>query len=335
MTNTMHAVAYRSSLPIDKPDSLIDVELPVPEPAPHDLLVRVSAVSVNPVDVKVRAGNDPAGATKVLGYDAAGVVEAVGADVTLFIPGDAVYYAGSIDRPGTNADFHLVDERLVGHLPKTLDFAHAAALPLTAITAWETLFDRFALGRQATGTLLILGAAGGVGSILVQLARTLTNLTVIGTASRPDSQAWVSGLGAHHVVDHHGDLTANVRVAAPEGVDYVFTPHSRGNVDAFAALLRPGGHVTAIDEPDALDLLPLKAKSLSWHWEFMFTRPLFAPADPAHHVLLGDVARLVDKGTIRSTLTTELQPMNADTLREAHRLVETGQTIGKIVVTNT
>ena len=157
----------------------------------------------------------------------------------------------------------------------------------------ETLFDRFALGRQATGTLLILGAAGGVGSILVQLARTLTNLTVIGTASRPDSQAWVSGLGAHHVVDHHGDLTANVRVAAPEGVDYVFTPHSRGNVDAFAALLRPGGHVTAIDEPDALDLLPLKAKSLSWHWEFMFTRPLFAPADPAHHVLLDDVARLV------------------------------------------
>jgi NADPH:quinone reductase len=161
MANTMHAVAYRASLPIDNPDSLIDVELPVPEPGPHDLLVRVNAVSVNPVDVKVRIRNDPAGATKVLGYDAAGVIEAVGADVTLFAPGDAVYYAGSIDRPGTNADFHLIDERLVGHLPETLDFAHAAALPLTAITAWEALFDGFALSRQATGTLLILGAAGG------------------------------------------------------------------------------------------------------------------------------------------------------------------------------
>jgi zinc-binding alcohol dehydrogenase family protein len=335
MANTMHAVAYRASLPVDSPDSLIDVELPVPEPGPHDLLVRVNAVSVNPVDVKVRARNDPAGATKVLGYDAAGVIEAVGADVTLFAPGDAVYYAGSIDRPGTNADFHLVDERLVGHLPETLDFAHAAALPLTAITAWEALFDRFALSRQATGRLLILGAAGGVGSILVQLARTLTDLTVIGTASRPDSQGWVSGLGAHHVVDHHGDLTANAHAVAPEGVDYIFTPHSRGNVDAFAALLRPGGHITAIDEPEGLDLRLLKTKSLSWHWEYMFTRPLFAPDDQAHHELLDDLARLIDKGTIRSTLTTQLQPMNAGTLREAHRLVETGRTIGKIVVSNT
>ena len=226
MTETMRAVAYRKSLPISDPASLEDVELPVPTPGPRDLLVRVEAVSVNPVDTKVRKGNDPGGQPKVLGYDAAGVVTAVGGDVTLFDVGDEVYYAGSITRPGTNAQFHVVDERIVGHKPRTLGFAEAAALPLTTITAWETLFDRFRLGADATGTLLVLAAAGGVGSMALQLARALTGLTLVGTASRPESRQWALDLGAHHVVDHH-DLVADVRAVAPDGVNYVLLPQHR------------------------------------------------------------------------------------------------------------
>jgi zinc-binding alcohol dehydrogenase family protein len=333
MTENMRAVGYRKSLPITDPDSLVDAELPVPEPGPHDLLVRVEAVSVNPVDTKVRNGNDPAGELKVLGYDAAGVVVGVGAEVTRFRVGDEVYYAGSIGRPGTNSQFHLVDERITGHKPATLDFAEAAALPLTTITAWEALFDRFRLGKDSTGTLLVMGAAGGVGSVLVQLARALTGVTVIGTASRPESQRWVTELGAHHAVDHHGDLVASVREVAPAGVDYIFTPFSAGNVDRFVELLRPGGEITAIDEPAGLDLLPLKAKSLTWHWELMFTRPLFAPEDPAQHELLEAAARLVDEGVLRTTVAQRLEPINAATLRQAHELVEAGAMTGKVVIT--
>ena len=226
MTENMRAVGYRASLPISEPDSLLDVELPIPTPGPRDLLVRVEAVSVNPVDTKVRRGVDPAGELKVLGYDAAGVVVGVGPEVTRFRVGDEVYYAGSIGRPGTNPQFHLVDERITGHKPATLDFAEAAALPLTTITAWEALFDRFRLAKDSTGTLLVMGAAGGVGSVLVQLARALTGVTVIGTASRAESQQWVTELGAHHAVDHHGDLVAAVREVAPDGVDYIFTPRT-------------------------------------------------------------------------------------------------------------
>jgi zinc-binding alcohol dehydrogenase family protein len=332
MTEKMRAVGYRTSLPIDHADSLVDVELPVPVPGPHDLLVRVEAVSVNPVDVKVRAGTDPGGEVKVLGYDAAGVVTGVGDEVTRFGVGDEVYYAGSIGRPGTNSRFHLVDERITGHKPATLDFAEAAALPLTTITAWETLFDRFRLGRDSGATLLVLGAAGGVGSMIVQLARALTGVTVIATASRPDTREWVQGLGAQHVVDHHGDLAAQVLAIAPGGVDAVFTPYSAGNVDVFAEVLRPGGEVTAIDDPAGLDILPLKSKSITWHWEFMFTRPLYAPQDPYQHELLDEVARLVDAGTLRTTLTERLGPIDAATLRRAHVLVESASAIGKIVV---
>jgi zinc-binding alcohol dehydrogenase family protein len=333
MAETMCAVGYRKNLPISDPQSLLDVELPKPVPGAHDLLVRVEAVSVNPVDTKVRSGVDPAGEIKVLGYDAAGVIEAVGDAVTRFTAGDEVYYAGSIGRPGTNAEFHLVDERITGHKPATLDFAEAAALPLTAITAWETLFDRFRLDTDSTGTLLVLGAAGGVGSMAVQLARKLTKVTVIGTASRPESQRWVTDLGAHHVVSHHGDLVANVRQVAPDGVNYILSPFSAGQVEGFAELLVPGGEVTAIDEPEGMDLLPLKAKSLTWHWELMFTRPLFAPEDTAQHELLEAVARLVDEGALRATLTERLAPINASTLRRAHQLVEGGGRHGKIVIT--
>ncbi|GAA1574707.1 zinc-binding alcohol dehydrogenase family protein [Dactylosporangium maewongense] len=307
---------------ISTADGLRDVELPAPAPGPRDLLVRVKAVSVNPVDHKVRKG----GGDRVLGWDAAGVVVAVGGEVTLFAPGDEVYYAGSIDRPGTNSALHLVDERIVGRKPRSLDFASAAALPLTTITAWETLFDRFRLSEQSTGTLLVLGAAGGVGSMMIQLARALTGLTVIGTASRAESRDWALSLGAHDVV-HHDDL--------PAEVDYIFSPSTGrpGLIERFAEILRPGGAITAIDEPAGLDLLPLKAKSISFHWELMFTRPLFQTPDMiAQHELLDRVAALVDAGTIRSTLTTRLDGLNAASLTRAHEMVEDGHMVGKVVV---
>jgi zinc-binding alcohol dehydrogenase family protein len=330
---TMRAVAYRKPLPITDPASLEDIELPVPTPGPYDLLVRIEAVSVNPVDAKVRVAVDPGGEPKVLGFDAAGVVTAVGDQVTRFHVGDQVYYAGTLDRPGTNAQYHLVDERIVGHKPRTLSFAQAAALPLTTITAYEALFDRFRLTSESTGTLLVLAGAGGVGSILIQLARALTGLTVIATASRPESRAWALDLGAHHVVDHR-DLVTTVRAVAPHGVDYVFSPNTAGRIEEFAELLRPGGAITAIDEPAGLELLPLKSKSISFHWEFMFTRPLYQTPDMvAQHDLLERVAGLVDAGAVRTTLTTELGPINAATLRKAHEQIETGRTIGKTVIT--
>ncbi|MEV4494193.1 zinc-binding alcohol dehydrogenase family protein [Micromonospora arborensis] len=332
MTDSMQVVGYRRNLPIDNPESLVDAEISVPAPGPHDLLVRIEAVSVNPVDVKVRAGVDPGGELKVLGYDAAGTVSAVGPSVTRFRVGDEVYYAGSIARPGTNAQFHLVDEHIVGHKPASLTHAEAAALPLTTITAWETLFDRFALTKDSTGTLLVVGAAGGVGSMIVQLARALTSLTVIGTASRPETRQWVTDLGAHHVVDHHGGLADAVLEVAPDGVDYLFTAFSDGQVEQFARVLRPSGQITAIDDPEGLDLLPLKSKSITWHWEFMFTRPLFLPTDPTQHEILEETARLVDDGTLRTTLTNQLGPINAANLRQAHELIETSATMGKIVL---
>jgi zinc-binding alcohol dehydrogenase family protein len=243
-----------------------------------------------------------------------------------------VYYAGSIDRPGTNAQFHLVDERIVGRKPASLTFAEAAALPLTTITAWESLYERFRVSPTSQGTLLILGAAGGVGSMLVQLAAHLTNLTIVGTASRQASRAWATELGAHHVIDHHGDLASRVLDCVPEGVDYIFSPHSEGNIAAYAKVLKPYGHITAIDEPAGLDLLPLKPKSISWHWELMFTRPLLCPQDTAQHDLLNAAATLIDEGAFRTTMTTQLGPINAATMREAHAQIEGSATVGKIVV---
>lgn len=328
----MRAVAYRANLPVSDPDCLVDIELPDPTPGSRDLLVRVEAVSVNPVDVKRRSASDPHGEARVLGYDAAGVVVGTGRDVTLFSEGDEVYYAGSISRQGTNAELHLVDERIVGHKPISLTFGEAAALPLTTITAWETLFDRFRLGADSDGTLLVLGAAGGVGAMVVQLARALTATTVVGTASRPGSQRFAFDLGAHHVIDHHS-LARDVRAVAPEGVHYIVSPHSEGNIEAFAEILVPFGEVTAIDEPPGLDLLPLKAKSITWHWELMFTRALFETDDMvAQHVLLDRVAQLVDTGEVRTTMTNCLQPINASTLRQAHSQVEDGHMVGKVVI---
>lgn len=332
MAEKMRAVGYRKTLPISDPASLEDLEVPVPEPGPRDLLVRVEAVSVNPVDVKVRASSDPGGEPKILGYDATGTVVATGSDVQLFAPGDEVYYAGSIDRPGTDAQFHLVDERITGHKPRRLTFAQAAALPLTTITAWEALFDRFRLNPESSGVLVVLGAAGGVGSMITQLTRALTRMVIIGTASRPESQQWAQELGAHHVIDHH-DLVGGVRGITPDGVTHIFSAHTADSIEDFAEILRPYGAVVAIDDPRGLDIYPLKSKSISFSWEFMFTRPLYQPPDMVEqHELLDRVAQMVDEGTIRTTLTQELGPISAATLREAHTLVEAGRMTGKVVV---
>jgi zinc-binding alcohol dehydrogenase family protein len=334
----MRAVAYQKNLPVTDAAALQDVELPVPQPGTRDLLVRVKAVSVNPVDTKVRRSTPaPEGEYKVLGYDAAAVVEAVGAEVTLFKAGDEVYYAGSISRPGTNAEWHVVDERIVGRKPVNLDFASAAALPLTALTAWELLFDRLGVSADRTEkgeVLLITGAAGGVGSMLVQLARQLTGLRVIGTASRPESAAWIKKLGAHHVIDHSKALVAEMqRIAVPQVTHVASLTHTHDYYSQLIELLAPQGRLGLIDDPEPLDLRLLKRKSLSLHWELMFTRPVFETADMIRqHEILDAVAALVEQGVLQTTGTEHFGCINADNLRRAHTLLESGKSRGKIVL---
>lgn len=328
---TTPAIAATTSGPVEADSSFVEIELELGALGPHDLLVQVRAVSVNPVDVKVRASFEPGTAPRVLGFDAAGTVVATGSEVTAFSVGDEVYYAGTIARPGSNAGHQLVDERITGHKPTTLDFAEAAALPLTTLTAWETLFERLGLSRTSTGTLLVMAGAGGVGSVVVQLARRLTGVTVIATASRPESAAWVTELGAHHVVNHH-NLREEAAAVAPQGIDYVVSPFSKGNVETYAEIMALHGQVVALDEPAGLDVLPLKAKSQSWHWELMFSRPLYDPESTAHREILDEAAGLVDEGVLRTTLTRRLTPITAENLREAHRVVEGSGMIGKIVV---
>lgn len=334
----MKAVGFHQPLPIDDPRSLVDIELPLPELRPHDLLVRVEAISVNPADVKVRASaTPPEGTTRILGYDAVGIVEAVGPQVTLFGKGDAVAYAGALDRPGTNAQFHAVDERIVGRKPASLDVASAAALPLTAITAWELLFDRLKVPygvKEPGGALLVVNGAGGVGSILTQLARRLTGLTVIATASRPESIAWCREMGAHHVIDHRQPLDEGLKaIGIPEVQHVAGLTATDHHLPAITRALAPQGALALIDDPKVLDIAPLKRKSLSVHWELMFTRPLHGTPDMIRqHHLLNEVADLVDAGVIRSTLTHNLGPINAANLRRAHQLVESGRSIGKVVL---
>ena len=335
----MKAVAYYHSLPADHTDALQDAELPAPTPGPRDLLVEVNAISVNPVDTKIRRNVAPTdGDAKVLGWDASGIVKAVGSEVSLFQPGDRVYYAGAINRAGANSELHVVDERIVGHMPNSLPFAEAAALPLTAITAWELLFERLQITQGNTDlgqSLLIVGAAGGVGSVLVQLARQLTGLTVIGTASRPETQAWVRELGAHHVIDHRQPLSEELKRI---GIDQVTHVASLTQTDQhFAQLveaLAPQGRLALIDDPEQpLDIMQLKRKSLSLHWELMFTRSLFETADMIEqNRLLDRVAELVDAGTLRTTLGEHFGSINAANLRRAHALLESGTAKGKIVL---
>ncbi|WP_434569915.1 zinc-binding alcohol dehydrogenase family protein [Pseudomonas sp. Z3-8] len=334
----MKAIAYYQSLPITHPQSLQDIELPEPVAGPRDLLVEVKAISVNPVDTKVRQNVQPeAGAAKVLGWDVAGVVKAVGSEVTLFKAGDKVFYAGSIARAGGNSELHVVDERIVGNMPTTLGFAEAAALPLTAITAWELLFDRLQIkeGQSDLGqSLLIVGAAGGVGSILTQLARQLTGLNVIGSASRPQTQEWVQGLGAHLVVDHSQPLSEALKEAGQAQVTHVASlTQTDQHLDQLVEALAPQGKLALIDDPKSLDVTKLKRKSLSLHWEFMYTRSLFETADMLEqHKLLNRVARLIDAGTLKTTVGEHFGTINAENLRRAHALLESGKSKGKIVL---
>jgi NADPH2:quinone reductase len=336
----MRAVVFRKSQPITDADALIDIELPRPEPGARDLLVRVEAVSVNPVDTKVRRGGDPPGGLGVLGWDAAGVVEAVGPGATLFRPGDAVFYAGSRTRSGANAELHLVDERIVGRKPSSLGFAEAAALPLTSITAWELLFDRIGVVRGENAdrrSLLIVGGAGGVGSMAIQLARRLTGLTVLATASRAETQAWVRGLGAHHVIDHAQPFAAQLKTVGLPAVDIVLaltgTAQHAGQI---AEVIAPEGRLGLIEGPTALtafDAGPLFTKSVSIHNELMFTRAMFGTTSMiGQHRLLTEIADLVDRGLIRTTLKEVVGPIDALHLRKAHALVESGKAIGKVAL---
>ena len=333
----MRAVAYTKASPISDESSLIDVALQRPQPSGFDVLVEVRAVSVNPVDVKRRARDDPAGEARVLGYDASGVVVATGESATRFRAGDAVYYAGSMTRPGANSELHRVDERLVGHKPTTLSFAEAAALPLTALTAWELMFERIGVRRlpaQDERTLLVVGGAGGVGSIAIQLARRLTGLTVIATASREETRNWCLEMGAHHVIDHSRPLTPQVQALGLGPVDIVLGLNaSAHHLPDIAGLIAPLGHLGLIDDTKGSDFMALKPKSVSIHWEFMFTRSRFATPDMARQgEILDDLARAVDDGRLRSTLRKIVGPIDAAHLREAHRLVETGRVCGKIVL---
>ena len=334
----MKAIAYYQSLPIDHAEALLDVELPAPQPGPRDLLVRVMAISVNPVDTKIRRNVSPgAGEAKVLGWDVAGEVLEVGAEVRQFRPGDKVFYAGAIDRAGANSELHVVDERIVGRMPGSLDFARAAALPLTAITAWELLFERLGV-REGKGderqSLLVIGAAGGVGSILVQLARQLTGLTVIGTASRAETQQWVRQLGAHHVIDHSQPLLPQLKALGHDQVSMVASlTHTDQHLDQLIEALAPQGKLALIDDPAQLDVVKLKRKSLSLHWEFMYTRSLFQTEDMVEqHRLLNRVSQLIDDGVLKTTVGEHFGRIDAANLRRAHALLESGKARGKIVL---
>ncbi len=334
----MKAVGYQALGPIDRADSLVDITLDKPIPTGRDLLVAVRAVSVNPVDTKIRrrASAEP-GQWKVLGFDAVGRVEAVGEGVTLFKPGDAVFYAGSMARQGANSEFHLVDERIVGRKPKTLSDAEAAALPLTAITAWEMLFDRLDVRKPVPGAapaVLIIGGAGGVGSIAIQILRATTDLTVIATASRPETKAWVKELGAHHVVDHAQPLAAQVKALGLGEPGFVFsTTETHKHLAEITQLIAPQGRFGLIDDPPSLDAMAFKRKANSIHWELMFTRPIFGTPDMEEQgKLLNEVALLVDAGRIRTTATQVMRPINAANLKQAHALIESGTAKGKVVL---
>lgn len=332
----MKAIAFTEhGLPINDPRSLQDVNIAAPMPGPRDLLVEVEAVAVNPVDTKVRSGSF-AKEPKILGWDAAGTVREVGADVSLFKPGDKVYYAGSLTRAGSYSELQVVDERIVGHRPQSLSAAHAAALPLTSITAWELLFDRLGVseGGSDGDVLLVVGAAGGVGSMLVQLAHELTGMTVIGTASRPETVGWVKRMGADHVIDHRQPMLAQLQVLGIGEVSYVASlTHTEEHLAQLIEVLRPQGRLGVIDDPRSLDVMPLKLKSLSLHWELMFTRSLFETPDMINqHHLLNRIAQLIDQGILQTTLGEHFGVINAANMRRAHALVESNKARGKIVL---
>ena len=333
----MKAIALTHYLPIEDPNALLDVELEKPEPDGHDILVAVKAVAVNPVDTKVRAPKDTVEkAPRIIGYDASGVIESVGADVTLFKPGDEVYYAGDITRSGTNAEYHLVDERIAGRKPRSLTHAESAALPLTTITAYEAFFDRLGIdldGADQGQTILIIGAGGGVGSIGIQLAKQ-AGLEVIATASRPETAAWVSELGADHVISHRENMVTQIRALGIRYVDHIAIFNDMSHWNAAVELIRPQGGIVSIDDTDQpMPMEGMKTKAASLHWEFMFARSMHQTTDMIEqHKLLTYVAGQIDAGRIRTTISEVLTPINAANLRKAHAMVETGAAKGKIVI---
>ena len=334
----MKAVGYQKSLPIDDKEALLDFETAKPEPKGRDIRVAVKAISANPVDYKVRKrAAPPAGEYKILGFDASGVVDAVGADVSLFKPGDEVFYAGSILRQGTNSEFHLVDERIVGKKPKSLSWAQAAALPLTSITAWELLFDRLGAvpGKSLDArTLLITGGAGGVGSILIQLARRLTGLTVVATATRPESHKWCLDLGAHALIDHGRPMKQQFeKLKLPPVALVASLTFTDQHYKPIAEFMAPQGKFGLIDDPPEFNVAAFKGKAISVHWESMFTRSSFQTPDMvAQHNLLNDVSDLIDKGVLRTTMDQAFGTINAANLKRAHALLESGKSRGKIVL---
>lgn len=333
----MKAVGFTHYLPIQDTNAFLDLEIEMPTPQGRDILVAIKAIAVNPVDTKVRAPKDKVESpARIIGYDASGVVEAVGPDARLFKPGDAVYYAGDITRSGTNAEFHLVDERIVGHKPKSLSHAEAAALPLTTITAYESFFDRLGIdrdGADAGQSILIIGAGGGVGSIGIQLAKQ-AGLTVIATASRPETIDWVQKLGADHVISHRDDMVAQMRALGLQHVDHIAIFNDMRHWDAAVELIRPQGGIVSIDDTDLpMPMGGMKMKAASLHWEFMFTRSMHQTPDMIEqHKLLTYVAEQIDAGKIRTTVSEVLSPINAVSMRAAHQAIETGQAMGKIVV---
>ncbi|MFK4760724.1 zinc-binding alcohol dehydrogenase family protein [Microbacterium sp. ZW T5_45] len=323
-------IGYSRALPASDPFAFEERAAPIPAPRPGELVIRVEAVSVNPVDVKVRSGSDPQG-FRVLGFDAAGTIVALGEGVTGFAIGDEVFYAGNIAAPGSNQRFQAVEARLVGRKPANVSFGEAAALPLTALTAWEAVFDRLGITAESEGDLLVVGASGGVGSIMLQLVRERApKVRLIGTASAANSE-WVRTMGAHDVVDHRGDLAAQIQEIAPQGVTWLFTSHSQHQEALYAKIVAPFGRIVAIDDGPR-DIAALKAKSIGWLWELMFTDPQYLPESHHQQWILDQVAALVESGAVRPTVTANLGPISAVSLRRAHEAIETGRTVGKLVL---
>lgn len=326
----MKAVGYEANLPIEDPNSLLDIELDMPIASGKDILVKVESISVNPVDTKIRGNVAPESGYKVVGWDAVGTIEQVGEDVSLFQVGDKVWYAGDLTRQGSNAEFQLVDERIVSKAPASVSSAQAAALPLTTLTAWEMLFDR--LEVEGEKSILIIGAAGGVGSIMVQLAKKLTKLKVIATASRPASVEWLKELGADQVIDHNQSLSE--QLGLEDCVDYVVSlNNTEQHMPEVYKVIKPQGKFGLIDDPKSFDIMPFKRKSVSVHWEFMYTRSMFETEDMVQqHQILSKVANMIDAGELKTTLGEHFGTINAQNLKRAHSLIESMQARGKIVL---
>lgn len=335
----MKAIGYKESLPIDNEKSLQDIELDMPKATGKDILVEVKAISVNPVDYKIRQNVAPENDEwKVIGWDAAGIVKAVGDETSLFNVGDEVYYAGDLTRPGSNAEFQLVDERIVGKKPASLSFADAAALPLTSLTAWELLFDRMQVEKSnANKSILVIGAAGGVGSIMTQLLKQLTQLTIIGTASREETTNWLKELGADHVINHRNKLSEEFEKYQLPQPDYIVSLNATDqHQEEIIKIIKPQGRFGFIDDPKGgFNVMPFKTKAVSTHIEFMYTRSMFQTDDIIEqHNILNEVSKLIDAGTIKTTVGEHFGNINAENIRKAHALLESGKAKGKIVLEN-